>query len=112
MDNSTVLVAEHHSATTLALGWIILPVVVGIMLYGAVVLMVWPYARITAIPFWLILLAILIPPFFPFLLFYLFFFFWIFVYPPVTYVTTEMPTSATPRAIIVPRESIRGGSRV
>jgi len=51
-------------------GWILLPTLFALFLYFATVLCVWPYAR-PHIPFFLLLLLVLFPPFFPGLLFYL-----------------------------------------
>lgn len=51
--------------------WIVLPAVLGVLIYSTAALMLWPYAR-PIVPPWVILIAILIPPFFPVLLFYLF----------------------------------------
>lgn len=52
------------------IAWIVFPIVLGTLLYMALALFVWPYAR-PIFPLWILLLCIFFPPFFPFLLFYM-----------------------------------------
>lgn len=65
---------SSNDDTALLLGWILIPTLLGCFLYTCVALMVWPYAR-PILPFWLLFVCILFPPFLPFLLFYLLFLF-------------------------------------
>lgn len=60
--------------TARLIGWILIPTLLGCFLYTCVALMVWPYAR-PVLPFWILFVSILFPPFLPFLLFYLLFLF-------------------------------------
>jgi hypothetical protein len=52
--------------------WVVVPLFLGLLAYSSLVLMTWPYAR-PVFPLWLLVFAILVPPFFPFLWFYLLF---------------------------------------
>ena len=54
-------------------GIIVIPLFLGLMIYLATALFVWPYAR-PIFPFYWLLLFILVPPLFPFLLLYMLFF--------------------------------------
>lgn len=56
--------------SALVLYWVLIPTWIGLLLYSALALSVYPYAR-PLLPFWLLLIAILVPPLFPFLLMYL-----------------------------------------
>ena len=56
--------------TTHVVFWVIIPAWIGLFLYSALVLSVYPYAR-PLFPLWLLFVAIIVPPFFPFLLTYL-----------------------------------------
>ena len=122
MSNATLVVlASENDDSQIPVGWIVLPIILGFMLYSSFVCMAWPYARVSPLPFWLLFLAILVPPLFPFLLLYLFFVFWIFAYPTVSVVAVPVRTVARPAARPVIATStkplrvdptIRGGSRV
>ena len=52
------------------IAWIVVPTLLGVLLYASFALCMWPYAR-PLFPFWVLFLAILIPPVFPFFLVYL-----------------------------------------
>ena len=116
MSNATLVVlASENDDSQVPIVWIVLPIVLGFMLYSSFVCMVWPYARVSPLPFWLLFLAILVPPLFPFLLLYLFFVFWIFAYPTVVAVpvrTVVRPAIATNTKPLRVDPTIRGGSRV
>lgn len=62
-----------------ALAWVIVPIILGLLIYMTLALFVWPYARPVVSP-WLLILCILFPPFFPFLLFFVLF---TLCFPPV-----------------------------
>ena len=118
MSNATlVVIASENDNAQVPIVWIVLPIVLGFMLYSSFVCMVWPYARVSPLPFWFLLLAILVPPLFPFLLLYLLFVFWILAYPvvavPVRTVARpvrEVSVTNTKPLRIDP--TIRGGNRV
>lgn len=76
----TLVAAQDSVATTVL--WIVLPAIVGLFLYGALAYSVWPYAR-PLVPLWIVLLAVVFPPFFPFFLLYILFAVCVFV-PPTT----------------------------
>ena len=59
------------------LAWILVPAILGLLLYLTLVLFTWPYTR-RGVGWWVLLLCILIPPLFPFLL--------LFVFLPLCYV--------------------------
>ena len=63
-------IATHDE--TNAFAWIIVPIILGTLIYMTLALFVWPYARPVVSP-WLLILCILVPPFFPFLLFFVLF---------------------------------------
>lgn len=96
---STFPIVSAQTTATTALLWITLPIVVGLLFYMLTAMVVWPYAR-SIMPFYLILFAILIPPFFPFLLLYLGFTLCFVSYPaplyyderPVIVVVSDEPT--------------------
>ena len=67
-----------------ALAWIIVPVILGSLIYMTLALFVWPYARHVVSP-WLFILCLLFPPLFPFLLFFVLF---TLCFPPVIVVST------------------------
>lgn len=63
---------ETGDATTDPIGWIVVPVILGVLLYGLVALFVWPYAR-PVVPLSLLFLFIFFPPLFPFLFLFVLF---------------------------------------
>ena len=75
LTNGTI--ATHDE--TDAFAWVIVPVILGLLIYMTLALFVWPYARPVVSP-WLLLFCILFPPFFPFLLFFVLF---TLCFPPV-----------------------------
>ena len=99
--------------------FIVIPIFFGILVYATLSMFVWPYAR-PLLPLWLIVFAILLPPFFPFLLFYVLFVVLLFTPVEPVYVVEVEPVSdrrvdrrvrdrpTTTRAIIVERSSPRG----
>lgn len=119
MSNATLVVlASENDDVQVPIVWIVLPIILGFMLYSSFVCMVWPYARVSPLPFWLLFLAILVPPLFPFLLLYLLFVFWIFAYPTVVAVPVRTVVHPVRRASVTNTKplridpTIRGGSRV
>ena len=62
MTNSTDVVESTDSLVV----WFIIPVALGFLLYSAFLIFMYPYAR-PIVPFWLLLVGFLFPPFFPFL---------------------------------------------
>lgn len=100
MTNST----EIETATIV--GVIVIPLFLGLMLYLAAALCVWPYAR-PIFPFGLLLLFILFPPFFPFFLIYmLFFVFW-----PVPFFTRNVVVGYPTATVEIVEPSTRGRIR-
>jgi len=71
MNDTTVPHAETHDEPNVV-AWIVVPVLLGVLIYATLALFVWPYARPVVSP-WLLVLCILIPPLFPFLLVFLMF---------------------------------------
>lgn len=105
--NST-LAADDDEAHVV--GWIVLPVLVGSMLYFALSLMVWPYAR-PMFPFWILFALLLFPPFFPFVVLYLLYFYCL-VGPLVPIATPVIVTAQPARgSIIVVDSGTRGRPR-
>lgn len=86
--------------------WVVVPVFFGVLLYCALALASWPYAR-RAVPIWAIVLCIFVPPFFPFLLFYLLLVALAPLAPPVV-VVVDAPT----RGRIAPTRAPARGARV
>ena len=72
--------ANTHEDT---LAWIVVPLILGLLIYMTLALFVWPYARPVVSP-WLLSLCILFPPLFPFLLFFVLF---TLCFPPVIVTT-------------------------
>lgn len=64
--------ALHDDDVDGAVAWIVVPVILGTLLYMTLALFVWPYAR-PNMSLTILLLCIFFPPFFPFLLFFLLF---------------------------------------
>lgn len=83
-------------------GWVVVPIFLGMLFYFATVLVVWPYAR-PLIPLWLLFLCIVLPPFFPLLLFYLLVIICVTPFPPARTAVTE---------VIVVEPSTRGRVRM
>lgn len=54
------------------LAWILVPVILGVLLYMTIVLFTWPYMRRGGVGLWILLLCIFVPPLFPFLLLFVF----------------------------------------
>ena len=78
---------------------ILVPVVVGVLLYGALALSTWPYAR-GVLPLWLLIIGLLLPPsFFP-LLFYVLIV-WIFFTPIASSVAPAEVSEPPLRGVIV-----------
>lgn len=95
-NNSTILLGNEHDDSAY-IGWILLPVFLGTMIYCSAVLFTWPYAR-PVVPFWLLLLCILVPVLFPFLFLYI-----------LIIVCLPLPRRDHPRPVIVVVEpSTRG----
>jgi len=65
-DNAT---SHAPSSTETTVGWVIVPLFLSVIVYMALSLMVWPYAR-PLMPLTVLLLGLLVPPLFPFLLAY------------------------------------------
>ena len=109
MDNTTISLHDGDDIVS----WVVVSIILGTLLYMTAALFVWPYARPIVAP-WIILLCILIPPFFPVLLFFIVAsFFSVPRTPPVSEVivveTSRRADVPPPRP--VPRR-IMGGSRV
>lgn len=92
---------SETTVDSIAVGWVLLPVLLGLLFYCAIVLCTWPYAR-PIVPIWLLFFAILIPPFFPFLLFYLLWFTLLFP------VVVEPPPPRGRQVVLVIEPSGRG----
>ena len=113
MDNATLLAMDHSSSSTTAgdvIAVILIPILFGLFFYATMTVLLWPYAR-PVVPLWIIVFAILFPPFFPFLVFYVLFF-----AIPVAPVVVEQPVyvvegrSRPVRAVLV-EPSPRGEPR-
>lgn len=120
MGNNTAAFA-HETDDEIDLTWIVVPIVLGSLLYMTMALFVWPYAR-PYMPVGFLLLCILIPPLFPFLV--LFLLSTICLFPvrtrtseiyivaegvPAAPATTRRPVAPSPRA---QRPSVMRGSSV
>ena len=78
MSNATTALHDHDDAVA----WIVVPVILGFLVYMTMALFIWPYARPMVSPL-VILLCIFFPPLFPFLLFFILFSLCSFPRPPV-----------------------------
>ena len=113
--NNTFVTANTHE-TTDTLAWIVVPIILGVLIYMTLALFVWPYARPVVSP-WLLILCILFPPFFPFLLFFILV---TICFPPV--IVTSRPAEVyivetqgrvrapAPRPVVVPMRRMGGTS--
>ena len=82
--------------STLVLYWVLIPAWFGLLLYSALALTVYPYAR-PLLSFWLLLVAILVPPLFTLLLVYLAFALCFFPPSRIVIVQGEVATRGTRR---------------
>ena len=92
--------------------WIVVPAVLGVLLYSSLALCMWPYAR-PVLPFYLLLFGILFPPFFPFLFFYVLFAIILFprpAYVPERNVVVIVDESARGRTMAVPSYAARSNA--
>ena len=99
-----------HEHEDNVLAWIVVPAILGTLLYMTTALAVWPYARPVVTP-WVIVLCIIFPPLFPFLLIVLLY--TLCLFPPVVSrpEIVVVQTRGYPRAVVRER-SVMGGSGV
>lgn len=106
--NDTMHAETHDESDVVA--WIVVPVLLGVLIYATLALFVWPYARPVVSP-WLLVLCILLPPLFPFLL--VFVLFSLCFVPPVVVSTRDVyvvETRGRVRPAAPPR--VQGGRRM
>jgi hypothetical protein len=72
MDNATIAMSHSSTAAEDVVAIVLIPIIFSLLFYATMTVLVWPYAR-PVIPLWIIIFAILFPPFFFFLVFYLLF---------------------------------------
>lgn len=103
-----------HDDTVDVVAWIVVPLILGLLIYATLALFTWPYARARVSP-WLLILCILIPPLFPFLLVFVLF---TVCFPPVVAVPSDVivPSQVyvveTRGRVRAPQQGRRGGSSV
>lgn len=106
MNVSNVSLATHSEDNSDVLwAWVFLPIFISALFYCSLVLFTWPYAR-PIIPFWLLIFAVLVPPFFPFLAVYILFLVCL-ATPPIAS-SSEPSTSRQGNVIVVLHPSRRG----
>ena len=84
--------------------WIFLPAFFGFLFYVTLSMFVYPYAR-PLVPFWLILFAIFIPPFFPLLFFYVVLAVCLWPRPPTPTLVVIETTQPPPRRATIVQSS-------
>ena len=105
MNVSNVTLATEADNSDVIWAWVFLPIFISALFYCSLVLFTWPYAR-PIIPFWLLIFAVLIPPFFPFLAVYILFLVCI-ATPPIAS-SSESSTVRQGNVIVVINPSRRG----
>lgn len=106
MNVSNVSLATEADNSDVIWAWVFLPIFISALFYCSLVLFTWPYAR-PIIPFWLLIFAVLVPPFFPFLAVYILFLVCL-ATPPL--VSSPNPTTKREGNVIVVLNPSRRGT--
>lgn len=96
-NDTLVAYAEETHDETNVVAWIVVPVILGSLVYMTLALFIWPYARPIVSP-WILILCIIFPPLFPFLLFFVFF---ALCTAPVIAVPSTVTVQASPQEVYI-----------